>query len=288
MKNCNACVLFVILIVLFAFRSELSNSELFHKTPLNSGGVQSGKTGAPGEQNCTSCHSGAVLDGKSENLLSLMDGANPVTTYVPNKQYTVVLTMASNPLKKGFQATALNSSNQMAGSFIGQTGNTNINGSSKKYANHTSSSNTAVSAPVWTWKWTAPSVGTGNVKFYVATNKSNNDNKDGGDFIYLSQHTFSEEQNTSDLSEAENDVNVEISLINETKDLSINFELNLSAMCSVNIYHLSGKRVYSNNFQKNQLGKNQLILSTAEFGSGFFIVNFFIDNKSYSKKIFLE
>lgn len=288
MKKYNPFLLFVILMVLFAFRTEFSNSLSFHKTPLNSGGVQPGKTGAPGEGNCTSCHSGSVLDGTSENILTIMDGTTPVTTYTPNKQYTVLLSMKSNPLKKGFQATVLNSSNSMAGSFLGQTGNTNINGSSKKYANHTSSSNTAVSAPVWTWKWTAPAAGTGNVKFYVASNKSNNDNNDKGDLIYLSQHLFSEEQNTSELSEAESDMNVQIAFMNETKELAINFELTQAALCSVNVYHLSGKSVYSANFRKNELGKNKLVLSTANFGSGLFVVNFFIDNKSFSRKIYLE
>jgi hypothetical protein len=291
MKKYNPFLLLVVPLALFAFRTKFSNSLTFHKTPLNSGGVQPGKTGAPGEGNCTSCHSGSVLDGKTENVLALMDGTMPVTTYSPNKQYTVLLSMKSNPFKKGFQATVLNSSNSMAGSFSVQTNNTNntsINGTSKKYANHTSSSNTAASAPIWTWTWTAPAAGTGDVKFYLATNSADNKNNTNGDLIYLSQHLFSEEQNTSELSETERDMNVQIAFLNETKELAINFELTQAALCSVNVFHLSGKSVYSANFRKNELGKNKLVLSTANFGSGLFVVNFFIDNKPFSRKIYLE
>ncbi|MFM7682216.1 MAG: choice-of-anchor V domain-containing protein, partial [Bacteroidota bacterium] len=159
---------------IFAFRSEIYDLNSFHKSPLNSGGVAAGKTGAPGEQNCTQCHSGNTQDGSNENVLTLLDGTTPVTTYSPGQQYTVTLSMSSNPVKKGFQATALTSANAMAGIFTGQSGNTSINGSSKKYANHTSTSNTSSSAPIWTWTWTAPASGTGDVKFYVATNKANN------------------------------------------------------------------------------------------------------------------
>ncbi|MFM6964090.1 MAG: hypothetical protein ACKOWM_00790, partial [Sphingomonadales bacterium] len=37
--------------------------------PLNSGGPSGGQAGAPGEQNCTSCHSGATQNGTTENQL---------------------------------------------------------------------------------------------------------------------------------------------------------------------------------------------------------------------------
>ena len=126
----------------FAFRSELNSPSEFHKSPINSGGAAAGKTGAPGEQNCTACHSGTAQDGANENLLTILNGTTPVTQYTPGQQYTVTLSMASNPTKKGFQATALTSSNVMAGAFTGQSGNTSISGTSKKYANHTASSNT--------------------------------------------------------------------------------------------------------------------------------------------------
>ena len=117
--------------------------ESYHKAPVNAGGSGAGRTGAPGEQNCTACHAGTAQNGVNENILTLLDGTNPVTTYTPGQQYTVALVMSSNPAKRGFQATALTSANTMAGTFTAQAGNTSVNGTTKKYANHTSSSNTS-------------------------------------------------------------------------------------------------------------------------------------------------
>lgn len=272
----------------FAFRSEFYDLNTFHKSPLNSGGVSAGKTGAPGEQNCTTCHSGSVQDGANENILSLLDGTTPVTTYTPGQQYTVSLAMSSNPIKKGFQATALTSANVMAGTFTGQAGNTSINGSSKKYANHTSTSNTSSSAPIWTWTWTAPASGTGDVKFYIATNKANNNNNDNGDIIYLSQHTFSEEQSTSELVETTFDNNLFVGVDNQLNKVIIRYDLNQISKSSVNIVDLNGRSVYAKNGINGQIGKNQLDISVSDFKSGIYIVNFFVGNKPFSKKIVVQ
>ena len=55
--------------------------------PTNSSGAGAGKTGAPGESNCTACHSGSTQDGANENLLTVLDGGNPVFEYLPGQTY---------------------------------------------------------------------------------------------------------------------------------------------------------------------------------------------------------
>ncbi len=272
---------------IFAFRTELTDLKGFHKAPINSGGAAAGRTGAPGEQNCTACHSGTAQNGANENVLTLSDGTTPVTQYTPGQQYTVTLAMSSNPTKKGFQATALTSTNVMAGSFTGQTGNTSINGTTKKYANHTSTSNTSTAAPVWSWTWTAPTAGSGDVTFYVATNKTNNNNNDMGDVIYLSQHVFSEASSAG----VENIIfnnNVVIGLDNESNKVTIAYDLNQMSKMAINIVDLNGKSVYNKSLINGQIGSNHLYVSTSDFKSGVYIVNFFIDNKSFSKKVLIK
>lgn len=269
---------------IFAFRSELTDLKGFHKAPVNSGGAAAGKTGAPGEQNCTACHSGTAQDGANENLLTLSDGTTTVTTYTPGQQYTVSLSLSSNPVKKGFQATALTSANAMAGNFAVGTGNTSINGTTKKYANHTSTSNTAAN---WTWTWTAPASGTGDVTFYVATNKTNNNNNDMGDMIYLSQHVFSEASSAGVENITFNN-NVIIGVNNESDKVMISYDLNQMTKTSINILDLNGKSVYNKNAMNGQIGNNHFDLSTSDFKSGIYIVNFFIDNKPFSKKIVVK
>lgn len=271
-------------VCIFAFRTELVDLNKFHRSPLQSGGTSAGTTGAPGEANCTNCHNGTAQDGSNENILQVLDGTTPVTSYIPGRQYAIKLTMASNPAKKGFQATALTTANNMAGTFTGITGNTSINGSTRKYANHTNSSNTVNNAASWNWNWTAPNAGTGKVTFYVASNKANNNNGTNGDAIYLSQHDFTEQQ-TTEIEEFEFNNNVVIGLDNESNKITFQFELNQLSKVSINIVDTNGKSVFNKKSIKTQIGNNHYDISTHDFKSGMYIVNFFINNKAFSRKV---
>lgn len=270
---------------IFAFRSELVDLKGFHKAPVNSGGAGAGKTGAPGEPNCTACHAGTAQSGINENVLTVISGTTPVTQYTPGQQYTVSLSMSSNAVKKGFQATALTSADVMAGSFTALTGTLINNGNSRQYANHTSSSNT--SATPWTWTWTAPASGTGDVTFYVATNKTNSNGTTSGDAIYLSQHIISEASSAG----IENIVfnnNVIIGMDNESNKITIAYDLIQMAKMAVNIVDINGKSVYNKNAINGQIGNNYFDVSTSDLKSGMYIVNFFIDKKPFSKKIVVK
>ena len=278
-------ILILFSVYLFAFKNVNFNPNTFHKSPLQNGGTSAGKTGAPGEVNCTNCHNGTAQDGSNENVLQVLDGTTPVTSYIPGRQYAIKLTMASNPAKKGFQATALTATNSMAGSFTGITGNTSINGTTRKYANHTSSSNTSSSASAWNWNWTAPVAGTGTVKFYVATNKANNDGNSLGDVIYLSQHTVSEEQQTTGIEEFEFNNNVVIGYNNETHKITMQYDLNQLAKVSLNIVDLNGKSVFNKKSINAEIGNNHYEVSASQFEPGIYIINFFINNKAFSKKV---
>ena len=190
-------VLPLVLILLAFSVLSFKNKDLrgFQAAPLNSPGPSGGYSCAPGEQNCTSCHCGATQDGSTENQLIINnDIAFGITQYTPGATYAVNLSMASNPAKKGFQVTALNPANEMAGNFVAG-GNTQIktatiSGGQRKYVTHKSSSNTSATQ-VWNWTWEAPATEQGPITFYIATNKTNNNSNTNGDLIYLSQHVFS-------------------------------------------------------------------------------------------------
>jgi hypothetical protein len=253
---------------------------------LNSGGAAAGKTGATGEGNCTSCHSGATQDGSNENILTVTNGASVVTEYVPGSSYTVSLTMLSNPSKKGFQATALTSAGVMAGNFTVGT-NTSVNGTAKKYANHTSSSNTsAVSS--WNWIWTAPATDEGDVTFFVASNKANNNGGTGGDVIYLSQHTLSA-ASTAGIKETKEMNPFSARYSSESNQLIVNFESLTSELTSINIVDMSGRSVYFMESGVSQIGENteKLTLPT-EIKSGVYVVHLFLNNRAMSSKVFIQ
>lgn len=82
-----------------AFKIEKFKAE----THKNSNGAPTGQTGAPGEANCTSCHSGTVQSGATENSLIVAQGITPVSAYVPGVTYNIALQMTSSPAKKDFK-----------------------------------------------------------------------------------------------------------------------------------------------------------------------------------------
>ncbi|MEY3047975.1 MAG: hypothetical protein RL365_13 [Bacteroidota bacterium] len=268
----------------FAYFSVDASQHGFIRSPLNSGGASPGMTGAPNESNCTQCHSGSVQNGETENLLTILNGSTPVSMYIPGQQYTVNLSMSSNPTKRGFQATALTTTNTMAGGFTGQAGNTSINGGAKKYANHTSSSNTSSNAPSWTWTWTAPAVGSGPVTFYVATNKTNNNGNNNGDMIYLSQHVIQEESGNGVL---EGDEQV-LQLVQITSErITFKVPKNVGQVNGITIFNATGKMVSSIPYLK--VINNEIVIDrTSNIESGLFFISMGINNSLYTKKIVLQ
>ena len=254
-------------------------------THKNSGGAGAGKTGAPGEQNCTSCHSGSALDGSNENVLQVLNGATPVTSYVPGQTYTIALAMSSNPAKKGFQATVLDGSNAMAGTFTAGT-NTSINGSVKKYANHKSTSNTSTTV-LWGWTWVAPSTDVGPVTFYVATNKANNNGNDNGDVIYLSQHVIGSTAGLVEESKMELNFNAGYNALNRQIMLSFN-ALNAGDL-SINLVDVNGRSVFTNQLGTVSAGATKEFVTLPDhIKEGIYFVNCFVGNTPMSAKIVIR
>ncbi|MGB1317756.1 MAG: choice-of-anchor V domain-containing protein, partial [Flavobacteriales bacterium] len=271
-----------------AFQSD--NSVVDHASPkkssrIFSSGGQHSLTGAPGENNCTQCHSGSVLDGSNENEFTLVDASfNAVQAYVPGETYTATLQLSSNPAKKGFSSTTLdNASNSQAGSLVGasnggtqQFQNTTM---TREYVSHTVTSNTnAVS--LWLWTWTAPTNDVGSVTFYVSSNVANDDGATSADQIYLSEHVIASSvgirediANTADFkasySVIENNVVVEFSSL-------------VVADMYFNLVDLSGKSVYTNYLNKSSVGHNQQKVSLPAIDNGIYMVNFFVGNHPMS------
>lgn len=281
--------LFTVSLGIYSFRTQEFKG--FQAAPTNANGPSGGQSGAPGEQNCTSCHNGATQDGSTENLLILNnDLGMGMTQYTPGATYTVNLSMASNPTKKGFQVTALNGANAMAGNFIAgantQLKTATISGGQRKYATHKNTSNTSATQ-VWNWTWVAPANSEGAVTFYVATNKANNNNNDNGDLIYLSQHVFLNDDASIDESVQENNFNVGYSP--EKEAILVTFATLSIVPTSLNLLDLQGKSVYAKKLGATQVGKNQEWVSLPQhLPNGMYVVHFFVGNKAYSAPISIQ
>jgi|GEM_PF-419023 len=159
------------------------------------GGPSGGLTNAPGENSCTSCHSGSLItSGTNWGNISLTTDI-PGTGYIPDSVYTITLAQSVSGIGKwGFQITCLAASNNsMAGSFTitNSTRTQKVTASSKEYVTHTSSGTSGSGSNSWSFSWKAPSSNLGDVKFYATTNAANGNNMTSGDQIFAKNWTFS-------------------------------------------------------------------------------------------------
>jgi len=251
----------------------------------NASGAPSGKTGAPSENNCTQCHSGTTQSGAAENTFVLLNGFNPVTSYTPGATYNVSVSMTSTPAKKGFQATALSSTNVMAGNFTGQVvGGTAVStASGRQYANHTSASNTSANM-AWLWTWTAPATNVGDVTFFVATNSANNNSVTSGDVIYLSQHIIG---STAAIDENESVKSNFVAGYNgETNAVKIDFTSLSAGAMFFNLVDMNGRSVFTYQMGSAQIGENSTSVKLPnDLKNGIYFVNVFVNNTPMSAKI---
>jgi hypothetical protein len=148
----------------------------------SSGGLSDDRTNAPSAVgNCGSCHSGGSF-GASLTISVVKKGSlTQVTSYQLDSTYTVAIAVTSlTSLKKGFQATIINSSNSGTGTMSNASAGSNVQSiGNRQFAGHTSGS--AIGA--WTFDWKAPSaqVGNGTVTIYASGNATNSDNNSTGD-----------------------------------------------------------------------------------------------------------
>ncbi len=123
-------------------------------------GAPAAKTGSPGDgSNCTECHGGTPT-----TVAGWITSNIPAGGYTPGQTYQIT---ASNQLtgtgKFGFEVSPQNAAGTLLGTLAAGT-NSQLVGSNK-YVTHTSAN---TSNSTWTFNWTAPVAGTGQVTFYGA------------------------------------------------------------------------------------------------------------------------
>jgi hypothetical protein len=159
-----------------------------------SGGPPDGRTNAPGEGNCTACHSTFPLNSGDGSLSIAGIGA----TYRPDEVYTLALTLADPEASRwGFELTILDDAGASVGTVspLDGTTQTSTNGD-RDYVKQTSSGS-APGTPdqqTWQFQWVAPTIDTGEVVLYVAGNAANNNGSSSGDHIYATAFAFGEEE----------------------------------------------------------------------------------------------
>lgn len=124
------------------------------------GGSPAGYTGSPGDgQNCVSCHGGSA-----STVTNWITSNIPPEGYTPGSTYTITVTVSGTG-KKGFEVSPQSVSGTQLGVLAAGTGNHLVGGT--KYVTQNSSGSSSGTA-TWSFSWTAPAAGTGQVTFYGA------------------------------------------------------------------------------------------------------------------------
>lgn len=144
-------------------------------------------TGAPGESGtlCSSCHSAGSF-GTPSATLSITDGMGmPVTDYTAGEVYQISLTAmegSGSPSGYGFQLTVLDGSNNDVANFSNPSSNAKISTAASVAGGRTYAEHNATSVSnVFTFDWTAPVGGTGDLTFYYNVNVVNGNGGTSGD-----------------------------------------------------------------------------------------------------------
>ncbi len=159
-----------------------TNTFLTRTTFASINGAPGGRTGAPGESSCTSCHSQNSGSGQT----NIIAPAN----YVPGQTYQIQVQNVSSDSSRqswGFELTALANS-VMAGALTNTDANTRSRTSSgKTYMVQTTAGTYSgqTGGSTWSFSWTAPATDVGNVTMYAAGLHADDDFSEDGDRTFL-------------------------------------------------------------------------------------------------------
>jgi hypothetical protein len=154
-------------------------------------GPAASHTNAPGEGNCTACHTDFALNSGPGAVTISGVPAN----YRAGQSIPLTVTATDpNAVVFGFQMTAVDSQGRAAGTFSFapavpqplQTVFGIVNGNQRQYIEHTIDGivPTMFGTKSWNFTWTAPARRVGKISFHAANNAANSDGNTSGDYIY--------------------------------------------------------------------------------------------------------
>jgi len=284
----NALIIIVPLIMLGFYSTAFSYKD----------GAPVARTGAPGENSCGSGTTGCHFKPASQcgsligELLPLNTDieltANGVVVdqsfeYTPDTAYNMEFKILNPTANGGFSLTCLNLANEFVGTLTTTDPNASVisnTTNTKDYVGHVVS----LATQSWSFVWTAPAAGEGDITFYASANKANGAVGQApinscGDKIVPYKMKISEfveeEPNTIKLSNIALQKNSKIlnnPILNNT--ISIDLFVKEPKRVTVIVYDLSGKIITSKE-QYFHVGSKNMELSLSQ--KGLFIINITTD-----------
>jgi hypothetical protein len=145
-----------------------------------------GKTGAPGEGTCISCHSSFSQVDNSPDLLISGPGS-----YLPGQSYEIEVNILHPGQQRwGFELTPLDQGSITISDAVNTQMDISGGRSYVKQTNSGTHSGTADGPVSWIFNWTAPDNEESEVVFYAAANAANGNFGTSGDYIHTKSLTI--------------------------------------------------------------------------------------------------
>ncbi len=175
------------------------NDSMNNPVASNITGAPAGRTGSPGDNNMTCAISGCHNSFPLQFRGNLISSNIPEEGYTPGETYTVTASIVSPDRNRfGFQVSPQNADGTKLGTMIITDAASMQLLSSGKYITHKSGVGvTGTGGKTWSFDWTAPATGTGDVTFYGAFNIANANGNTLGDTIVRTEFVVTEKQETN-------------------------------------------------------------------------------------------
>ena len=240
----------------------------------NFGGSPGGKSGSPGDNNntCTQCHGGTASSQEGWLTSNI-----PASGYVPGETYTITATGThSGVVRFGFEATAEDGNNAKTGNFaITNSTETKLTNSSSAVTHKSSGTTPNGNSKSWSFDWTAPEAGTGEVGFYAAFNAANGNGSTSGDVIYKTTMFASEDINSSVGDNFGAKSSIKIFPNPFTNEFSVNVAGTNAKVSGVKVFNSIGNQVYS---QDSFLDNENMGIAASGLLSGIYYAVVYFDN----------
>lgn len=253
----------------------LFTSELYY-----SGGSPGAKTGSPGDgATCTQCHAGVVNPASGWITSDI-----PATGYMPGETYSITATGThTGVVKFGFEVTAEDNTDAKVGTFvITNSTETKLINSDAAVTHSPNGTTPSGNMKEWTFDWTAPAEGTGDVTFYGAFNATNGNGGTSGDVVYNTEYSVME--HVVGVSEIRNDdIAVNVYPNPFTDYVTVSSQNNEKQISKVQVFNQAGNLLRQVN---NSSVSGKWMIETNDLKTGmYFVVIENTDNTTVSKSI---
>jgi len=249
-------------------------------------GAPSGRTGAPGDQTCqNSCHNTFALN-EGPGSASITSDI-PVEGYTPGETYTITMEVAEDGIPRfGFEALAYGETVEDGVGTVTLTEpartQTDANGN-REYVTHTQSGITSANSNTWTFDWTAPEEGTGNVTFYAAFVAGSGDNGNKQDFVYTATSPAVEKVATNIRQQTQISFNAYV----QAEELIINASQEAPEPVEVRVLSLQGTQVFQR-AELAQAGEWETRISAVNWTPGVYLVQVIKGQKASTQRVLVR